>query len=94
MKAMNIDLQEWQVRFVLEALRVLEKHWGDTAATCNDEDGAADIGNDLIRLTAAHDYLERQAVKAFGSGITKFSGEPFAPATIANGETAATALKK
>jgi hypothetical protein len=83
---MNIEIQEWQARYILEALRSLERQWGDTAATCNDEDVAADVGNDMIRLTAAHDYLEREAVKAFGPNITKFSGEPVTPATVPNGE--------
>lgn len=41
-ESVKIELQEWQACYVLEALRVLEKQWRDTAAACNDEDLAAD----------------------------------------------------
>jgi hypothetical protein len=43
-KAMNIELQEWQARYLLEAMRALEHQWRDTAAH-SDEDTAADLGN-------------------------------------------------
>ena len=79
---MKIELQEWQTRYILEALGQLEKQWGDTDAACNDEDLAADIGNDMTRLTAAHDYLERVAVEAFGPGVKELSREPIFPTTL------------
>jgi hypothetical protein len=70
---MNIELQEWQARYILEALRALEQQWRDTAAK-SDEDTAADIGNDMIRLTAAHDHIEREALKAFVPAVAQFHG--------------------
>jgi hypothetical protein len=75
---MNIELQEWQARYLLEAMRALEKEWRDTAAH-GDEDTAADLGNDMMRLTAVHDHVEREAVKAFGANVTQFNGAPSAP---------------
>ncbi len=80
---MNIELQEWQARYLLEALRILEQQWRDTAAQC-DEDRAADLGNDMMRLTAVHDHVRPEAVKAFGPTITQF--QAIAPATVPNGE--------
>ena len=80
---MNIELQEWQARYLLEAVRALEQQWRDTAAR-SDEDTAADLGNDMMRLTAVHDHVEREAVKAFGPTVTQF--QAIAPATVPNGE--------
>jgi hypothetical protein len=82
---MNIELQEWQARYLLEAMRALEQQWRDTAAH-SDEDTAADLGNDMMRLTAVHDHVEREAVKAFGPTVTQFQGAPAAPVTVGNGE--------
>ena len=80
---MNIELQEWQARYLLEAMRALEQQWRDTAAH-SDEDTAADLGNDMMRLTAVHDHVEREAVKAFGPTVTQC--QAIAPATVPNGE--------
>jgi len=72
---------------MLEALRALEKQWRDTAAACRDEDFVADLGNDMMRHTAAHDHLEREAIHAFGSAVTEFSGASCTPqANVPNGE--------
>jgi len=59
-------------------LRALEQQWRDAAAH-SDEDTAADLGNDMMRLAAVHDHLEREAVKAFGPTVTQFQAQ--APAT-------------
>ena len=67
-------------------MHALEQQWRDNVATCQDEDLAADLGNDMMRLTAAHDYVEREAVKAFGPSITQFSGAPYTPVTVPTGE--------
>jgi hypothetical protein len=80
---MNIELQEWQVRYLLEAMRALEQQWRDTAAH-SDEDTAADLGNDMMCLTAVHDHVDREAVNAFGPTVTQF--QAIAPATVPNGE--------
>ncbi len=82
---MKIELQEWQARYILEALRVCEAQWRETTETCNDEDQAADLGNDMMRLTAAHDYLERVAVEAFGPGVNTFAHHEIPVTRPANG---------
>ena len=64
-------------------LPALEQQWRDAAAH-SDEDTAADLGNDMMRLTAVHDHLEREAVKAFGPTVTRF--QTIAPATVPNGD--------
>ena len=76
---MNIELQEWHARYILEALRVLEQQWSETARASNDEDLQADIGDDMIRLSGVHDYLERNAVEAFGNRVSEFSRDLLVP---------------
>jgi hypothetical protein len=82
-KVMNIELPEWQVRYLFEAMRALEEQWRDTAAH-SDEDTAADLGNDMMAFTAVHDHVERKAVKAFGPTVIEF--QAVTPATPLNGE--------
>ena len=71
---MNIDLQEWQARYLLEALRQAETHMATAAEASANEDVRADIGNDMMRYTALHNYIERVAVAAFGPAIKDFDG--------------------
>ena len=60
----------------LEALRVCDEQWLKTARASNDEDIQADYGNDLVKLHMVQEYLEREAVAAFGSQVKEFSREP------------------
>ena len=76
---MNIELKEWQARYILEALRMLEKQWSATARASDDEDLQADIGNDMIRLSVVHDYLERNAMEAFGNRVNEFHRDLLVP---------------
>ena len=85
---MNVDLNEWRTRFVLEALQTLDEKWTATieaAAAKGDEDTAADYGNDLMMLMTLREELEERAKKAFNANITNFSREAFAPATAKHG---------
>jgi hypothetical protein len=71
---MNIDLQEWHTRYLLEALRLAETHLAASAEASSNEDVKADIGNDMMRFTALHDHIERVAVAAYGPAIRDFEG--------------------
>jgi Na+-translocating ferredoxin:NAD+ oxidoreductase RnfG subunit len=55
-------------------------------AAHSDEDSAADPGNDMMRLTAVHDHVEREAVKAFGPTVTQFQGAAYTPKAVPNGD--------
>jgi len=72
---MTITLDEWRVRYILEALRVCEEQWSKTAKASEDEDFQADYGNDIARLSILYDGLESHAVASFGPGIREFSRE-------------------
>jgi hypothetical protein len=77
-EAMNIEPQEWQAWYVLDALRALEHQWQDIAAH-SDEETAPDLGNEMMLLTVVHYHFECEAVKAFGPTVTNFQVLPLAP---------------
>ncbi len=73
---MIIELDEWRARYLLEALRVCQSHWSATAKDSEDEDLQADYGNDIVRLSILYDYIQDNAIEAFGSKIEEFSRAP------------------
>ena len=84
---MNVDLNEWRTRLVLEALQTLDEKWTATigaAAAKGDEDTAADYGNDLMMLMTFREELEELAIKAFNAKITNFSRETVASSAAAH----------
>lgn len=70
---MNINLDHQQAQYLLEALRVCETQWLQTSRASNDDDLQADYGNSLLRLQLVHEYLEREALAAFGKDVNTFS---------------------
>lgn len=86
---MNLDLNEWRTRLVLEALQTLDEKWTTTieaAAAKGDEDTAADYGNDLMMLMTLREELEELAITAFSANITDFSRESSAHTATSDGE--------
>jgi hypothetical protein len=83
---LTFQLSHHDTRFILEALKMLEEKWQHINLTTTDEDEQAEYGMDAIDLHATRTSFESQAIAAFGRTITNFSREPFAPATVPNGE--------
>ena len=83
---LTVQLSHQDARFILEALTKLEKEWQRINLITTDEDEQAEYGMDAIDLHATRTSLESQAIAAFGPTITNFSREPFAPATVPNGD--------
>jgi hypothetical protein len=50
MKKLNLCLNEWQARLVLEAIHELEAKWEKFNQTTQNEDERADSANDLVGL--------------------------------------------
>ena len=73
---MQVELNHWETRFLLEACRVLHQQWLEAAHTITDEDEQADYSNDLGQLELVQRRLEQQACQTFGPGITEFSRVP------------------
>ncbi len=57
------DLNEWRIRFTLEALQTLDDKWKAVIA-------AAEYANDLGMLRTLREGVEAKAVKEYGSSIT------------------------
>ncbi len=74
--ALDIKLLPWQTKLLLEAAYQLEEKWRYINNTSKDEDEIADTGNDLMDLITAREYLESEAVKAFGSWVKDFDKTP------------------
>lgn len=70
---MTVTLDEWRVRYILEALRVCVAQWSRAAKATDDEDVQADYGNEIARLSIVYDSFERAAVEAFGPEVKEFS---------------------
>lgn len=85
---MKVDLDQWRVSFILEALKTLDEKWtAIIAAAKDDADIASDYGNDLMLLHTLREGFEHAAVEEFGSNVTNFSREPIQVAPKVNGQT-------
>ena len=73
---MMLELNSWEARFVLEALRTLDAKWNATIDATDDEDIQSEYGNDLAQLQIVHERFEAAACKEFGPGVREFSREP------------------
>ena len=72
MDTIKLDLTASQVKIILEALAETDKHWTEICNTSDDEDIAADYGNDLVLLRIVRDEITPKAIAAFGSDIVDF----------------------
>jgi len=75
---MMTDLNRWESRLVLEALRILEEKWITTIDNTEDEDVQSEYGNDLAQLQLVKERLEALACKEFGPAVTQFPRVPAA----------------
>lgn len=76
MTTMNLELNSWEARFLLEACRVLHERWLEAAKNTTDEDQQADYSNDLGQLEIVQKRLEDAACKTFGPSVKEFSRAP------------------
>lgn len=74
--AMTLDLNNWEARLVLEAMRSLEAQWNAVIDGTEDEDVQSEYGNDLAQLEMARERIESAACVEFGPGVRVFSREP------------------
>ena len=76
LRELNASLCDWETRYVLEALSNEKARLLQINQTDEDEDAAADAGNDYIELAGFYKRLEAEAVAVFGEQIKNFSREP------------------
>ncbi|MFH4786230.1 hypothetical protein [Vibrio diabolicus] len=66
---------DWEARIVLESITNELERLRVLAETSDDEDMAADAGNDYIEVKLLKDRLEKEASSVFGEQILIFSRE-------------------
>jgi hypothetical protein len=73
---MTLDLNSWETKLVLEALRTLDAKWNAIVDGTDDEDIQSEYGNDLAQLQLVLESVETAACKEFGPTVKEFSREP------------------
>ncbi|NMM42324.1 hypothetical protein [Pseudoalteromonas arctica] len=72
-RELNVNLNDWETRYILESLSKEMAHLKAINATSEDEDEAADAGNDFIEVSGLYDQMSSNAVEVFGKQILDFS---------------------
>lgn len=73
---MMLDLNSWEAKLLLEAVRTLDAQWNAIIDNTEDEDIQSDYGNDLAQLQLMYQRVEAEACEAFGPWVKTFSREP------------------
>lgn len=72
-RELNVSLNDWETRYVLESLSKEMAYLKAINASSEDEDVAADAGNDFIEVSGLYDQMSSNAVEVFGQQILDFS---------------------
>ncbi len=74
-RELRINLTDWETRAILESVSKEMERLKHINATSQDEDEAADAGNDLLELSCLWDRLCQEAISIFGEQIKNFNQE-------------------
>ena len=72
-RELNVNLNDWETRYILESLSKEMAHLKAINASSEDEDEAADAGNDFIEVSGLYEQMSSDAVAVFGQQILDFS---------------------
>lgn len=72
-RGLEISINDWEARCVLESLFKEMNRLKLINTTSEDEDEAADAGNDYIEISGFYERLSDKAVSVFGEQILNFS---------------------
>lgn len=72
LREMNITLLDWETRYILESLSRELERLKAVSENADDEDVAADAGNDYLELVGLKERFESEAKTTFGDQITNF----------------------
>ncbi|KKO50160.1 hypothetical protein VT06_01475 [Arsukibacterium sp. MJ3] len=72
-REINVNLNDWETRYILESLYKEMAHLKAINASSEDEDEAADAGNDFIEVSGLYEQMSSKAVEIFGQQILDFS---------------------
>ena len=75
-RELNVNLNDWETRCILESLSKEMARLKAINSSSEDEDEAADAGNDFIEMSGLYDQMSSNAIEIFGQQILDFnSGE-------------------
>jgi hypothetical protein len=72
-RELNVNLNDWETRYILESLSKEMANLKAINSSSQDEDEAADAGNDFIEVSGLYDQMSANAVEVFGQQILDFS---------------------
>ena len=72
-KQFSLDLNESELKIIIEALSEKERGLAELCSHDLDEDAVAEAGNDLIELRLLLGFLKDNAVEVYGQNILNFS---------------------
>lgn len=75
-RELEVSINDWEARCALESLFREMKRLKLINETSEDEDEAADAGNDYIEISGFYERLSDKAVAVFGEQILNFSRDP------------------
>ncbi len=75
MREMDFTTNDWEVRYILESLSKEMNRLKLINSTSDDEDTAADAGNDYMEISGLFERLSEKAVAVFGEQILNFDDE-------------------
>jgi hypothetical protein len=75
LRELDVSFLDWEARAVLVALNKERTRLKVLVETTDDEDEAADAGNDLLELSGLLERLESQAKSVFGEQIVNFNSQ-------------------
>lgn len=75
LRELGVSFLDWEARVVLDALNREKQRLKILAETTDDEDEAADAGNDFLEISGLLERLDSQAKSVFGNQISNFTGQ-------------------
>lgn len=72
LRELNISLLDWEARYILESLSRELERLKTVSENADDEDAAADAGNDFLELVGLKERFESEAKAVFGDQIADF----------------------
>lgn len=72
-RELNISLLDWEARYILESI-TREMEWLKALSEkSDDEDEAADAGNDFLEIAGLKERLEAEVKSVFGEQFVNYS---------------------
>ncbi len=75
LRELNVNLLDWETRIILDSLHKEKHRLQALAQTSENEDEAADAGNDLMEVAGLLERMEASATAIFGAQINNFHSQ-------------------